>query len=216
MPDLINPAALKNDQALFKLGEIRRQVHDAQRQVALAQLLRNQKALQEQAQAAAESAQLNNQAGQASSEHVLDSDGVGSIDVAEPVTFGVPFRNEPFFLSSAAMVSKLGSAPMPRGQATVRSWVLDELGNYTGAYLTLWVGPDQAIKTTTTTTTTSTDPAVDPVVTEEVKDNSDEVKKYGFIMKHYLSFSGLAYKKLDDQVMDDMAATKLKSTPMGD
>jgi hypothetical protein len=207
--------ALDVANAQFQLAQVRNAVERAAAQAQLAQALRNQKALQDQAQSSAQSAAVNNYAGQATSTHELTSDGIGTINVADSITFGVPFREAPFFLSSAAMVSKLDAAVTPRGSATVRSWVRDGYGNYVGAFVTLWVGPDQAIKTTTTTTKTSSDPDVAPVVKVVVQDDSEELKKAAYVMKHFLSFSGLAYKKLDDTVIDSMTSTVLKSTAVG-
>lgn len=119
-------------------------------------------------------AQAYNQGGNAYSLHTVQSRGVGDYNVDQPLTFQVTFVSEPFFTSGAAMVSlPAGATATPWASATVRSWIRDTDGNYSGAYISLHVSA----------------PELD-------NDEGGSIDSRNYVMTHYLQFQALAYKNL--------------------
>lgn len=115
-----------------------------------------------------------NTAGSAVSEHQLTSTGLGNIRATKELTFRLPFLYEPQFSYASAVVT-LPSAFLtdPHSSATVRKWVVNSKNSYTGAWLAFRVSSD---------------------------DEDDVIEQYYSQVEilHFLTFSGVAYKPLDD------------------
>lgn len=125
-------------------------------------------------------AEQENSARWAISEHQIKTLGTGNIRQPEPVIFEVKFLQEPQFTSGVALTKHPDSEGWhdPAGDSLVRSWVRDGNGAYTGAWISYRV-------------------EIDPV--DPLNSADDPVVE----LIHFLSFSGLAYKALDDIDYDD-------------
>lgn len=125
-----------------------------------------------------------NTAGAGISEHQYDTTGLGNIKATSELVFDLPFIYEPQFSYASAIIS-VPSAFItdPHSTATVRRWVVNSKNAYTGAWLSFRVSSDDS--------------------EEIIEDNFDKVK-----ILHFLTFSGVAYKPLDnlDAELSDMTA----------
>jgi|GEM_PF-3549580 len=110
--------------------------------------------------------------------HKQDSKGVGYFQVQKPIPFDVAFTEEPVMFTGAAIIDPVpaGWYP-PAAGASVWQWQRNPKGNYTGAWVALWVRMEPA---------DAVSPTPPPIR-----------------IQHHLMFMGDAYKDLGNEVSTD-------------
>jgi hypothetical protein len=206
----IDPGSMSTASAAGQLRSIAASIANAQALVtSRAAGIRTARGAQESAARAANAQAVINSAGQATSQHTITGKGIGTLSVTDPIVFTVPFRQQPHFTQATGVISKLPSAQDPRGQVSVRRWIQDDKGNFTGANITLWIGPDTALVKTKKVR------QPDGTFKDVVEDGTTALDQAEYVMQFYLTFTGLAYKALTDDVMTKMDDVTVKSTIIG-
>jgi hypothetical protein len=130
----------------------------------------------------------NNAAGPARSEHQIATTGLGQIRLDSAIKFEMPFIYEPQVSSGCAIIKTPRDLTKdPQGNAVIRSWVRDAQGNYTQAWVTLFVDIDLTA--------------------------GQKSQYYSKIeMLHFLTFSGVGFKPLDgiDNELEDLSPLEMQ------
>lgn len=126
-----------------------------------------------------------------------ESSGTGQYRLSKPVIFPIVFRSEPHFTYGSAVIHALNPKVYhdPRGTSGVWGWKRDGAGYYLGAYLWLRVDCDPinpSVPVVTSGPSGPTGPAgPSPFV--------DDAATRKAIVRHYLTFSGVAIKAMPTQ-----------------
>jgi hypothetical protein len=130
-----------------------------------------------------------NQARRAVSEHQITTSGMGQRRLEDPIEFQVTFLEEPHFTSGFALASNPvpGLYLDPFANIGVRSWVTNDRGFYTGAWLYIRIAAD-LIDTASVPTTTPK-----------------------FKVVCFMSFTGLAFKNPGEDGISESFATEVRT-----
>lgn len=134
-----------------------------------------------------------NSAREASSSFTFDTEGVGSIIVANPIRFDATFLEKPR-VSTGVEIIKLPNRTiyeMPHVTTGVMRWLLDEKKYYIGAYVWARVWCDPVL-----------DELTGNVLDQEAVDQNPPKP----VVRHHMTVNGVAYKKLPGNITSTLVA----------